>query len=67
MKRIMMMVIMTICLFTAFAQTEKGRFAISGNTDMSLIFAKTSLVMDSAAGENKPQECIIGSGNTIFL
>lgn len=53
MKRIVMMAIMTICLFTAFAQTEKGRFAISGNTDMSLIFSKTSLVVDSAAGEKQ--------------
>jgi outer membrane protein W len=53
MKRIMMMVIMTICLFTAFAQTEKGKFAISGNTDMSLIFAKTSLIVDSTAGEKQ--------------
>ena len=44
---------MTICLFTASAQTEKERFAISGNTDMSLIFAKTSLVVDSAAGEKQ--------------
>ena len=53
MKRIMMMVIMTICFFTAFAQTEKGRFAISGKTNMSLMFAKTSLVVDSAAGEKQ--------------
>lgn len=49
----MMMAIGSICFFTASAQTGKGRFAISGNTDMNLMFAKTSLVVDSAAGEKQ--------------
>lgn len=47
------MAIVSICFFTTSAQTEKGRFAISGKTNMSLMFAKTSLVVDSAAGEKQ--------------
>ena len=53
MNRIMMMAVASICFLTASAQTEKGQFAISGKTDMSLMFAKTSLVVDSAAGEKQ--------------
>ena len=53
MNRIMMMAVASICFLTASAQTEKGTFALSGKTDMSLMFAKTSLVVDSAAGEKQ--------------
>lgn len=47
------MAIASTCFITATAQTEKGRFAISGKTNMSAMFAKTSLVLDSAAGEKQ--------------
>lgn len=49
----MMMAIASICFFTASAQTEKGRFALSGNTDMSLMFAKTSIAVMDSTGDGK--------------
>lgn len=68
MKRIVMMAIMTISLFTVFAQTEKGRFALSGNTDMSLIFAKTSLAVDSATGEKQSSTAFnVNAGFAYFI
>lgn len=51
MKRIMMLAIVSLCFFTTSAQTEKGRFALSGRTDMSLLSGKATLMMDSTAGQ----------------
>lgn len=51
--RLMTLLIASFCFFNATAQTEKGRFAISGQTDMSLMFGKTRLVVDSASGQKQ--------------
>lgn len=50
MKTIMIAVIASLYFFTASAQTEKGRFALSGKTDMSLMFEKTTFKVDSVSG-----------------
>lgn len=52
-KRIMMLVIASLYFFNVFAQTEKGRFAISGKSDMSLMFGKTTLLVDSTSAEKQ--------------
>ncbi|HET7118602.1 MAG TPA: outer membrane beta-barrel protein [Hanamia sp.] len=53
MKRIMTLAISFLCFFTATAQTEKGRVVLSANTDMSMMFGKTTLLMDSTTGEKQ--------------
>lgn len=45
--------ILSTLILNAFAQTEKGRFAISAKTDLSMMAGKTSLVTDSAAGQSQ--------------
>ncbi len=51
--RLMTLLIAFLYFLNASAQTEKGRFAISGKTDMSLMFGKTTLVVDSASGQKQ--------------
>lgn len=52
-KRIMMLVIGSLYFFNVSAQTEKGRFAFSGKTDMSVMFGKTTLLVDSTSAEKQ--------------
>lgn len=53
MKKVSLLIIASIYFFSSSAQTEKGRFAISGKTDMSLMFGKTTIVRDSAQGQKQ--------------
>ena len=53
-KRLIILVICSLYLINVSAQTEKGRFVLSGKTDLSLMFGKTSLVADSSvAGKSQ--------------
>ena len=53
-KRLFFLALCSVYFITVSAQTEKGRFALSGKTDLSAMFGKTSLVVDSSvAGKSQ--------------
>ncbi|MGJ7029529.1 outer membrane beta-barrel protein [Niabella hirudinis] len=54
MKKILLSVLLAAALLPARAQTEKGRFAISGNTNLSFLAVNTKTLTDSVkTGEVK--------------
>lgn len=54
-KRLFILALFSFYFIHVSAQTEKGQFAFSGKTDLSAMFGKTSLVLDSI-GAGKSQK-----------
>ena len=53
-KKLLFLALCSVYFMNVSAQTEKGRFVISGKTDLSAMFGKTSLVVDSTvAGKSQ--------------
>lgn len=53
-KRLFILALCSFYFINVSAQTEKGRFALSGKTDLSAMFSQTSLVVDSSvAGKSQ--------------
>lgn len=61
--------ILLMVLFTAVnAQTEKGRFAVSGGTDLSFLAVKTKVVTDSTnMGEIKTKSFTVNPAAAYFV
>lgn len=51
MKKTMLLVLSTIAFIYVHAQTEKGRFAIAGNTDLSFLAVNSKTITDSITSQ----------------
>lgn len=55
-RNTLLLFLSTLFCSAVFSQTEKGRFAFSGQTDVSLLFGKSTTVVDSVRGASSDQK-----------
>lgn len=68
MKNVLATAVAILALLSVSGQTEKGNFAISGKTDLSAIFGKTTEIVDSSRGASQDTKAFnVNVGVAYFL